>query len=84
MYLATFMRPEHIGNTPASLLWIVPLLASISVVYKATKVNRIDTKRFVRETAGLFGSILVFITLAAIVLCLIAWFINDLLPAWTG
>ena len=79
--LASFTQPIHIGNTPASLLWIVPLTASIAVVYKATKVNRIDGKHFPREALGLFGSILVFIVIAALILVAISWVINDALPA---
>ena len=36
--LASFTTPMHIGTDPASMLWLLPLLASFVVVYKATKV----------------------------------------------
>jgi hypothetical protein len=78
--LASFTYPVHMGASHWSQLWIVPLLASIATVYKATKVNSIDAKRFPRETLGLFCSILVFIIIAALVLVSIAWIVNDLLP----
>lgn len=82
--LATFTQSEAISTTPASLLWIIPLTASISVVYKTTKVETIKAKAFTKECALLFGSILVFIVIAAIVLCLMAWFFNDILPTLRG
>jgi hypothetical protein len=78
--LASFGYPVHIGTTPWSLLWIVPLLGSIAIVYKATKVSTIVPKRFAREVCGLFGSILVFIVIAALILVAIAWIVNDKLP----
>jgi len=77
--LASFTQPIHIGTTPASLLWIIPLTASIAIVYKATKVNRIDPKPFIRETLGLFGSIFAFILVAALVLVTVWWVMNDVL-----
>ena len=79
--MASFTRPVEIGATPASFLWIVPLTASIAVVYKATKVRRIEAKPFTREVLGLFGSILVFILIAALILVSICWIINDAIPA---
>jgi len=84
MLLATFFTPERIQTTASSLLWVLPLVASISIVYKATKVNKIELIPFVKETSVLFGSIVVFLGVAAVVLCLIAWFINDRLPALFG
>ena len=79
--LATFLYPEKISTTPLSMLWVLPLVASIAIVYKATKVDTIELKPFAKETFVLFGSIVVFLGVAAIVLCLIAWFVNDQLPA---
>lgn len=66
--LATFSTPENIGTTPIFFLWILPLLAVISVVYKATKVSSIEAKSFIKETAILFGSIFVFMAVVAVVL----------------
>ena len=82
--LASFTRSEAIGTNPASLWWIIPLTASISIVYKATKVRKIETKAFTKECALLFGSIVVFIAMAAVILCLMAWFFNDMLPVLRG
>ena len=82
--LATFLYPEKIGTTPLAMLWVLPLVASIAIVYKATKVDTIELRPFAKETFVLFGSIVVFLGVAAIVLCLIAWFDNDRLPAMLG
>jgi len=71
--LASFLLPENIGATPASLLWLFPLAASIAVAYKTTKVTEIKLKSFVRESAVLFGSILVFMFITAMVLFVVNW-----------
>jgi len=79
--LASFTTPMHIGTDPASMLWLLPLVASIAVVYKATKVHRIRPYPFFKESAVLFGSILVFIVAAALILYGVAWIVTDRLPA---
>ena len=73
--LAGFTQPEQIGTTPQSMLWMLPLTASVAIVYKATKVRAIESRSFVKETALLFGSILVFIVITALVLMAVAWFV---------
>lgn len=78
--LASFTNPMHIDTNPASTLWLLPLVASIAVVYKATKVYKIVAYPFIRESAVLFGSILVFIAVAALILYGIGWVVTDLLP----
>ncbi|OHB63817.1 MAG: hypothetical protein A2Y77_01225 [Planctomycetes bacterium RBG_13_62_9] len=78
--LASFTTPMHIGTDPASTLWLLPLVASIAVVYKATKVYRIQAYPFLRESAVLFGSILVFIVAAALILYGVAWVVTEQLP----
>jgi len=78
--LATFTTPMRIDTAPASMLWLLPLVATISVVYKATKVNRIALRPFAKETAALFGSIIVFIAVAALILYGIAWVVTGQLP----
>ena len=80
MLLASFTIPMRIDTNPASMLWLLPLLASVVVVYKATKVYRIRPYRFARECAVLFGSILVFIIAAALILYSVAWLATDRLP----
>jgi hypothetical protein len=82
--LASFTQPEFIGTTPQSMLWMLPLTAAIATVYKATKVNSIDPKRFAKETSLLFGSIAVFMGLAAVILCAVAWFFNTQWPRIAG
>jgi len=78
--LASFTTPMHIDTDPASTLWLLPLLVSIVVVYKATKVHKIRVYPFIKESAVLFGSILVFIIVAALVLYGVSWVVTDQLP----
>lgn len=75
--LATFTTPEHIGVTPQSMLWLLPLVAAISVVYKTTKLPKIKFTHFVKESVVLFGSIVIFMVITALVLCAIAWLITE-------
>jgi hypothetical protein len=73
--LATFLSPENIPTNAVSLLWILPLAASISLVYKATKLPTISAWNFVKETAVLFGSVLVFLLISGMILYAIDRFI---------
>lgn len=82
--LASFTAPIQIDTNPASMLWLLPLVVAIAVVYKATKVHKIQLRPFARETAVLIGSILVFIGVAALVLHGIAWFVTEQLPGLAG
>jgi hypothetical protein len=61
------MAPVHIGTTARAFLLALPLIAVIAIVYKATKLNEIKFVSFVREVFLLFGSILVFMIITAIV-----------------
>jgi hypothetical protein len=79
--LGSFTTPMQVNTDPASMLWLLPLVASIAVVYKATKVHRIQSWPFAKESAVLFGSIVVFITVAAIVLYGITWIVTEQLPS---
>ena len=79
--VATFTAPEHIGTDPGSVLWVLPLAASIAVVYKATKVSKVAPRVFVKESALLFGSIIVFIVVAAVILYGLTWIVTEQLPA---
>jgi hypothetical protein len=80
LLLGSFTTPMRIDTNPASMLWLLPLVVSISVVYKATKVYRIRPWPFARESAVLFGSIIVFIVVAAVVLFGITWIVTEQLP----
>ena len=73
--MAEFTIPEEIGTNPRSLLLLLPLLVSIAVIYKAAKVSRISAGSFLKESALLFGSILVFMVITALVLTAVAWFV---------
>ncbi len=75
--MATFTTPENIGVTPQSMLWLLPLVASISVVYKTTKLPKITFAHFVKESVVLFGSIVVFMAITALVLVAMAWLITE-------
>lgn len=75
--LASFTIPEQIGTTPQSMLWLLPLVASISIVYKATKLPEIKIGNFIKEAAVLFGSIVIFMLVTALILYSIAWFVLE-------
>ncbi len=81
MLLASFTTPMHVDTDPTSMLWLLPLLVSFVVVYKATKVYRIRAYPFIRESAVLFGSILAFILVIALALYGVTWIMTDKLPA---
>jgi hypothetical protein len=75
LIMAAFTVPEQIGTTPVSLLWMLPLIASIAIIYKTTKLPEMKLGLFVKETAVLCGSIIAFITLTALALFAVAYFI---------
>ena len=75
--LATFTTPENIGVTPKSILWLLPLVAAISVVYKTTKLPKIRFVHFVKESVILFGSIVVLMAITALVLVAFAWLVTE-------
>ena len=75
--IATFTAPENIGTNPQSVLWLLPLVASIAVVYKATKLRKITAVSLIKESVLLFGSIIIFMALTALVLFAAAWLITE-------
>ncbi|MHC4465995.1 MAG: hypothetical protein ACYSYW_05520 [Planctomycetota bacterium] len=76
-FLATFIVPENIGLNPRSMLWLLPLVASIAIVYKALKIPNIRFGIFLKETATLFVSIIGFIAVTALVLFILVWLIIE-------
>ena len=74
--IAVFTEPMHIGTTPTSLLWMLPLLASISIIYKATKLRVIFVKKFIKEVMILFLTLSLFMISVAVVLYFAVWFIT--------
>jgi small-conductance mechanosensitive channel len=79
--LGSFTIPLRVGTDPASMLWLLPLVVSIAVVYKSTKVYQIQLWPFTKESAVLFGSIVVFILVAAVILYGITWIVTEQLPS---
>jgi len=75
--IATFTAPEEIGTNPQSMLWLLPLVATIAVGYKATKLPTIRAGNFIKEAAVLFGSIVVSIIITALALYALAWLITE-------
>ncbi len=77
LILAMFSQPETIGVNPVSMLWLLPLIASISIVYKATKIPTIKFASFVKDVVVLFGSIVIFMIITAVVLYALAWLLLE-------
>lgn len=75
--MATFTKPEQIGTNMLSMFWLFPLTAAIVIVYKATKLPKITPANFIKEAAVLFGSIIVFIIITAVVLHGMGWLITE-------
>lgn len=75
--MATFTVPEKIGADPQSMLWLLPLVAAIAIVYKATKLPEIKAANFLKEVVILFSSIIVVLSIIALVLCTFAWVIIE-------
>jgi len=75
--VASFTAPEEIGANPQSMLWLLPLVAAIVVVYKATKLPEIKIGNFLKEVAILFGSIVVFMIVTGLALCVLSWLITE-------
>jgi len=71
--VATFTAPQNIGTDIKSLLWIFPLLASIAIVYKATKMRVVFLRKFFREVIILFCTLSVVMILVAVTLHVIVW-----------
>jgi hypothetical protein len=74
--MAGFLAPEDIRTSPQALLLVLPVAAAITLVYKATKLPKITAGNFLKESAILFGSIVVFLVITALVLMALAWFLT--------
>jgi hypothetical protein len=74
--IASFTEPEKFGASPQSMLWLLPLVAAIAIIYKATKLPEIKVGNFFKEASILFGSIVVFIVISALALHALAWLIS--------
>jgi hypothetical protein len=77
LIIATFTTPEVIGTKPALMLWLLPLVASLAITYKATKLPTITPANFIKETAVLFAVIAVLIIMIVLALYALAWLITE-------
>ncbi len=75
--LAGFTSPIDIPTEPTSMLWMFPLLLSISIVYKATKTRVLFARRFAKEVAILFGTISVFMVFLGVALILLVKLLTE-------
>lgn len=74
--LASFTTPIHIGTDPASMLWMFPLLAAISFVYKATKVRVIFWGKFLKDVGMLFLTLSLCMIAAGIGVWVLVYFLT--------
>ena len=77
LIIASFTVPVRIGITSQSMLLLLPLVAAITIVYKATKMPKIKFVSFMKEVVILFGSIVVFMAATAITLGALMWLITE-------
>ena len=77
LMLASFTAPVTIHTDPWAMLYMFPLLAAISIVYKATKMRVILWKSFFIQTLLLFLSVSGFMIAAIIVINLISWLVTS-------
>lgn len=75
--LAGLTAPLEIGTDPAAMLWMFPLVAAISLVYKATKMRVLFFRKYLLESLLLFLSVSAFMIMAIFVLNLICWLITS-------
>jgi len=62
--------------TAGSLLWTLPICLSISLVYKAVKLEKFTVRLFVREALLLFITIVGFLIFVSLILLAINWLVN--------
>ncbi len=73
---AAFTAPESLGTDPKSIMLMFPLLASIAVIYKATKTRIIFPLKFTKDVLSLFVTICVVMIFAAVTLQVITWLLT--------
>ncbi len=77
LIVASFTVPQEIGTDPRFMLWLLPITAAIAVVYKATKLPKIEAGSFFKEAVVLFGSIVIFMAITALSLYALGWLITE-------
>jgi hypothetical protein len=73
--LASFSQPLELGTNPASTLFLLPMLLSIAIIYKATKTTDVASVRFAKEVTVLFLWMTVCTIIAAIGIWIFAWLV---------
>jgi hypothetical protein len=76
LIIAVFTTPQNILTNPTEMLYLLPLTAAIAIIYKTTKLAEITPANFIKETATLFGSIVVVIITIILALYAVAWLVN--------
>ncbi len=72
--LAFSSMPIRIPTDITSLLWALPICLSISVVYKAIKIEQFSLPAYIKEVALLFTTITGFLIIVAVGLLIVAKF----------
>ena len=72
--LALSSMPIRIPTDVTSLLWALPICLSISVVYKAIKIEEFTLPGYLKEVGLLFTTIIGFLIIVAIGLLIVAKF----------
>ncbi len=76
--LASFSTPMDIHTTPWDLLWAIPICICIAAVYKAVKLDKFETRNYLREVVFLSMTLVGFLILSAIVLVIVAKLVRQL------
>lgn len=72
--LAGFTVPMNITTGPFAIFWILPLLLLIALTYKAAKIEHFDMKQLTIESAKMFLSTVLVMTLITAVLWAIVYY----------
>ena len=71
-----FTRPAYLPTHFFTQLWVLPICLSIALVYKATKLDTLKPRLFIREVFLLFLTIVGFLILVAVCLYIIAQWVR--------
>ncbi|MFC1738299.1 hypothetical protein ACFL1G_04515 [Planctomycetota bacterium] len=75
--MANFLKPMDIETNPQSILWLLPLAAVVTIVYKTTKVYRITAKTFLKKAAPSFAFGIVLLVIAVLILLAFSWLVTE-------
>ena len=71
-----FTQPLNVPTSPAGLLWSLPICLAIAMVYKGLKLEKITPALFIKEVTLLFLTIIGVLILVAILLILLAYWVD--------